>query len=148
MDTSVFVSALLKAETAPRQVLRLCLLGEIQPLMGNPLLSEFEDLLARTDLYKNSVLTEAERQEFMNDFMSVCKWIPIYYLWRPNLPDEADNHLVELAVAGNATHIITGNLRDFKNAELQFPEIKIVTAKDFLKERSDTHGNNDNPPAG
>ena len=31
-------------------------------------------------------------------------WVRVYYLWRPNLPDEADNHLVELAVAGNAVH--------------------------------------------
>ena len=30
--------------------------------------------------------------------------------WRPNLPDEADNHLIELGVAAQA--IVTRNLRD------------------------------------
>jgi hypothetical protein len=32
-------------------------------------------------------------------FFSVCEWTRIYCGWRPNLPDEGDNHLVELAVA-------------------------------------------------
>ena len=35
-------------------------------------------------------------------FLSVCRWVEVFFAWRPNLPDEADNHLVELAVAGNA----------------------------------------------
>jgi len=30
----------------------------------------------------------------------------------PNLPDEADNHLVELAVAGRATALVTYNPRN------------------------------------
>jgi len=37
----------------------------------------------------------------------------IYFLWRPNLRDEADNHLVELAVAGGAQAVVTRNKRDF-----------------------------------
>ena len=59
-----------------------------------------------------------------------------YYLWRPNLPDEADNHLIELAVAGGASHIVTGNLKDFRNAQLSFPHLHIVSANDYLKERT------------
>jgi predicted nucleic acid-binding protein len=36
----------------------------------------------------------------------------VYHAWRPNLPDEADNHLLELAVAAQADAIVTRNLRD------------------------------------
>ena len=46
----------------------------------------------------------------------------MYYLRRPNLPAEADNHLVELAVAGGAEAIDTHNTRDFERAELHFPK--------------------------
>jgi len=58
--------------------------------------------------------------------------VPIYYLWRPNLPDEADNCLLELAVAGNAAWIVTHNVRDFRNAELNFPEIRIIIPEEVL----------------
>ena len=37
-----------------------------------------------------------------HSFLSLCEWVPVYYLWRPNLRDEGDNHLIELAVAGRA----------------------------------------------
>ncbi len=30
----------------------------------------------------------------------------VYYGWRPNLPDEGDNHLIELALAGSAQAIV------------------------------------------
>ena len=32
--------------------------------------------------------------------LSIGHWQKVYYAWRPNLPDDANNHLVELAVAG------------------------------------------------
>ncbi len=41
--------------------------------------------------------------------------------WRPNLKGESDNQLIELAVAGGASKIVTANIRDFVRAELPFP---------------------------
>ncbi len=52
--------------------------------------------------------------------------------WRPNLRDEANNHLMELAVAGGAEMIITANKKDFRNSELNFPSIKILNPAEFL----------------
>ncbi len=135
LDTNVFVSAMLKADTAPRRALRLCFLGEVTPLMGNALFSEFEALLGRKGLFEKAPLTVEERYQLFSDFLSTCKWVNVYYLWRPNLKDESDNHLVELAVAGGADYIVTNNKRDFKGAELNFPQMKIVSAGEFLEER-------------
>jgi len=132
IDTNVFVSALLKAQTAPRQILRLCLKGEVKPLMGNALLAEFEELIQRDKLFKDGPLSVQERQAMLNAFLSRCDWVSVYYLWRPNLKDEADNHVLELAIAGGATHIVTGNAKDFKGAALRFPQIEIVTPSQFL----------------
>ncbi len=50
------------------------------------------------------------------------------------LSDEGDNHLVELAIAGGAEFIVTLNLRDPQRMELRFPQLKVVSPEDFLKE--------------
>ena len=51
----------------------------------------------------------------------------------PNLPDEADNHLIELAVAGRAQAIITRNVRDLARGELRFPAIQILQPEQCIK---------------
>jgi hypothetical protein len=43
-------------------------------------------------------------------YLSVCEWVQVYYLWRPHLRDEADNHAFELAGAGGAATIVTNNV--------------------------------------
>jgi len=47
--------------------------------------------------------------------------------------DEGDNFLIELALAGNATHIVINNIGDFQNAELKFPGLTIVKPERFLR---------------
>jgi hypothetical protein len=42
----------------------------------------------------------------------------------------------KLAIAGNAKIIITRNIRDFSKMELTFPDLKIITPGDFIKEYS------------
>ena len=102
--------------------------------MGQALLSEYEDLLGRTELFRNSLLSARERERLFEAFLSVCEWVRIYYGWRPNLRDEADNHLLELAIAGGASSIVTHNVVDFRRAELQFPQIRILSPREFIKE--------------
>ena len=51
----------------------------------------------------------------------------------PNLRDEADNHVLEIAVAAGAQTIVTYNRADFLGAELHFPGLHIVVPADLLK---------------
>jgi uncharacterized protein len=81
---------------------------------------------------KKSPLTPKERQTLFEALLSVSEWVRVYYLWRPNLPDEGDNHLVELAIAGGAGVIVTNNTRDVRRGELNFPCLKILTPAQFL----------------
>lgn len=78
-------------------------------------------------------MNKEERQNALDDFLSICKWTKFYYTWRPNLKDEGDNHLIELAVAGGASIIVTNNIRDFRKPELYFPEISILTPNQFIE---------------
>ena len=72
--------------------------------------------------------------ELLDIFLATCEWTHVYFAWRPNLRDEANNHLVELAVAGMARFIVSRNLRDLSHAELKFPGLRCVEPTDFLKE--------------
>jgi predicted nucleic acid-binding protein len=56
----------------------------------------------------------------------------IFFLWRPVLSDPADDHVLEVAVAGRCEAIVTYNRRDFRGAE-RFG-IRIVSPADFLQE--------------
>jgi predicted nucleic acid-binding protein len=127
------VGALL-GKGASRAVLQACLEGRLQPLMGAALFAEYESLTGREAVFQSCRLDASQRDELLNSFLSVCRWTTIYYGWRPNLRDEGDNHLIELAVAGRASAVITKNARDFRSAELHFPGLKILLPEEALKE--------------
>lgn len=133
VDTNVFLGACLGTGTA-NAVIAACLTRRCVPLMGNALFSEYEDVFARPELFKKCKLSHGERNDLLNIFLSRCEWTRIYYVWQPNLPDEADNHLIELAIAGVAKFIVTRNLRHLKNMELRFPQLIIASPEAFLKE--------------
>ena len=134
IDTNVFISALRSADGAPRAVLRRCLQRQYIPCMSLALFAEYRDVLSREALFVDSPLTAPERDELFHAFAAVCQRVEIYYLWRPNLRDEADNHVLELAVAASAQAIVTYNRADFAGAELHFPALRILAPADLLKE--------------
>lgn len=135
VDTSIVISALIGKEGPSREILRLCLQCALKPLMSSTLFLEYEDVSNREKIQQLSPLTQNEIRKLLNAFYSICRWVPIYYLWRLNLKDEADNFLIELALAGNALKIITNNIRDLENAELNFPHLEILTPETFLRGR-------------
>jgi putative PIN family toxin of toxin-antitoxin system len=143
LDTNVFVAALKSEEGASRATLRLCLTRRCQPLLGVKLFTEYEDVLGRSGLFRESPLTPRERDELLDAFLSVCERVPVFYLWRPNLPDEGDNHLIELAMAGSAATLVTQNTRDFRGGELRFPQLAIETPAEFMQRWRKDYGNDD-----
>jgi putative PIN family toxin of toxin-antitoxin system len=122
----------MKPDTAPRQLLELCLDGKIRPLMSNALFLEYLDVQCREQLFNGCAVSPKEREIVFDAFLGSCQWINIYFRWRPNLRDEADNYLIELAVAGGANYIVTGNIKDFVRPELLFPELRIVSVREFI----------------
>ena len=114
LDTDVLVAAMLGAGAASRLIAAV-LESRFEPLMGPALYAEHEAVLARDALFAR------------------CRWTRVYFLWRPNLRDESDNHLVELAVAGGAQAIVTRNKRDFRGAELRFENLAVLTPAECLR---------------
>jgi predicted nucleic acid-binding protein len=133
LDTDVLVAARLRGGGAGRAVLRACLRGPYQPVLGPALLADYEDVLSRSSLFTDSVLTAQERGELFDGLLNRCRWVEVFYAWRTNLPDEADNHLIELAVASRAEAIVTRNLRDVARGELKFPMLRVLTPEQCLE---------------
>ena len=125
VDTNVLVGACLGTGAA-NAVIAACLKGRCVPLIGNALFNEYEDVFKRSDLFKKCKLSPSEQDELLDALFACCEWTRVYYLWRPNLPDEADNRLVELAVAGGAEFIVTRNLRHLQDTQLRFPQLRAV----------------------
>lgn len=92
-------------------LLRLALSGHLQPLFGNALWSEYQDVLGRP--VWGDTTTSVERQQVLS---------------------EADNHLIELALAGGAMAIVTHNLRDLRHGELHLGNLRVMTPAQCVEE--------------
>jgi predicted nucleic acid-binding protein len=56
----------------------------------------------------------------------------IHFLWRPQLSDPKDDHVLELAVAAGGADIVTHNVKDFKGAS-SFG-VRVIKPSEFLGE--------------
>jgi putative PIN family toxin of toxin-antitoxin system len=133
IDTNVLVAALLGPRGPNRRVIRSCLEGRVQPQMSNALFAGYEEVTSRPEIRDQCPLAGDELEALLDAFFSICRWVEVFYLWRPNLPDEADNHILELALASGAPWLITNNVRDFRQGELRIGGVRICTPKEFLE---------------
>ena len=90
-------------------------------------------MLKKNTSLKDFELDVEDIEKFLRFIAYVGKPYKTYFLFRPNLKDEKDNMVVELAVTSQSDYLVTSNIKDFKNAELQFDQLKIVTPGEFAK---------------
>jgi len=132
IDTNVWISALISKNGISREVIRWALLDKVAPQISTTLFLEYEDVMNREKIQTLCSLTIQEQKKLFQAFLSTCKWNEIFYLWRPNLTDEGDDFLIELAVASNSSVIITDNIKDIECGELKF-DIEVLTPKQFIE---------------
>lgn len=101
--------------------------------MSADLFYEYQDVVGRAELFQNARTDARERGVLLRAFVARSQWQDVYFNWRPNLPDEADNHVMELAIAANASMIVTQNVRDFARQELRFPNIEIIRPEQLIE---------------
>lgn len=110
------------------------LFGKEDFLMNTTLAMEYYDVLTRSQFIKKVSLTKGALLDILARLTQKGRFQDIYFLWRPNLRDEKDNFLMELAIAGGAHTIVTFNKKDFMESELKW-DIAILTPKEYLKRR-------------
>ncbi len=132
IDTNILVGACLGSYQA-NQIIAHCLSGQLQPVIGASLLAEYEDVLSREVIFVKGKLNLQERYEVLDAVLSVAFWQRIYFIWRPNLIDEGDNHLIDLAIASQANYLITYNLKDFRQSDLHFDSLTVCLPDTILE---------------
>lgn len=98
-------------------------------LISVPLFLEYEEVLKRPGVVSNLSIVEID--QLLNGLAAYGKKPRIFYLWRPTLPGLNDDMVLELAIAGSASTIITANTKHFGPAS-QFG-IEIQTPYAFIE---------------
>lgn len=129
IDTNVLVAGLKSSRGASFSLLRRLGGPHFIPLLSPPLCMEYEDVLARPGMIPG--FTGVDAGDFVDYMVSVSEECRVYFLWRPWLPDPKDDLVLEVALAGGASHIVTHNTRDFTGADKL--SIAVVTPDQFLK---------------
>jgi putative PIN family toxin of toxin-antitoxin system len=129
LDTNILVAGLRSRTGASFEVLRRLGDGCFTPVISPPLCIEYEDVLLRPGMVPT--LTPSEISAFLDYILSVSTECRVYYLWRPHVRDPKDDLVLEVALAGRASHIVTLNGRDFASASSM--GISIVTPGEFLR---------------
>ena len=123
VDTNVIIAGARSKKGASYRILSAMIEKRLDFLISAPLFLEYEEVLKRPGVV--SKFSIAEIDQILNGLAAYGKKPRIFYLWRPTLPDLNDDMVLELAIAGSATTIITDNTKDFRPA-LQF-SIEIQT---------------------
>lgn len=125
LDTNILISAFIFGGK-PRQILSLVSDEQIQAFTSLILIAEFFDVVNKKfDLSDEELALTKNQIENQFTIVQPKKTIKISR-------DEDDNRVLEAAIQGNCSYIITGDkdLLDLK----KFKNIKIVTPETFLNE--------------
>lgn len=130
LDTSVLVAAARSSRGASYAIVRSLPDAQFQICLSVALYAEWQSVLTRPE-HLPPDLTAESALGFLRYLASLAHLQDIYYLWRPCLHDPNYDMLLELAVAAQATYIITHNVRDFEQSS-RFG-IEALTPADFVR---------------
>ena len=107
LDTNVVLSALGFGGGTPGAVRAAWQSGRFQPLISSTTAEELIRVLA----YPKFMLTLTEREELLSDYLPWCKVVrvPAHPPAVPRLRDSNDRPFLEVAVAGKANALVTGD---------------------------------------
>ena len=121
LDTAAMVAAIRSDRGASRRLLEAALRnGRPRLLVSVPLLVEYEAVMTRAEHLRAAGLTPAEVGRLLDAVAAVAEPVRLAFLWRPMLPDAADDMVLETAANGRAEGIVTFNRRDFQEAQSRF----------------------------
>lgn len=110
LDTNVLISALLKPGSVPDRLLTLVWEGTATALYDARMTDEYRSVLARS---KFRSIDRARIDDVFARLLAHGEEIADAKEWTGAMKDEGDRIFVEIALAGRAHAIVTGNLKDY-----------------------------------
>lgn len=129
LDTNVLVAGLRSSLGASYRVVQLLGTGRFTHVVSVALAFEYESAITRPD--SGISLSRTAIDDVLDYVVATARRQPIYFLWRPRLPDPGDDLVLEVAAHGRCDTIVTFNTRDFRGSE-QFG-IRAVRPYPFLQ---------------
>ena len=131
IDTNVVVSALLKWDSVPGNILELSFQGPIIPLLNEEILAEYHDVLKRPKF----AFSQEQVKTVLDRIVEVGVFIDADNL-EEELPDPKDRVFYEVVMEERKTedaYLITGNLRHFPDKPF------IVTPRQMIDKILEDH---------
>lgn len=132
MDTNVLFAALHSRKGASHAILQLIITQQITLALSVSVYFEYEAVLTRPEKMKLLELSREHITDLLDFIALLAQKQNVYYLLRPNLPDETDNLFWECAFASKSQFLITANARDFQNPQLAGFSFAVVTPAEFF----------------
>ena len=93
---------------------------------------EYEAICLRAEHRLESGLSETDAMVYVDGVISLAEPVRSYYRWRPQLRDPGDELVLEAAINGRASAIVTFNAKDLLVAEQRFG-IAVIPPGEALK---------------
>lgn len=93
---------------------------------------EYQDALTRPE-HMTGASTPEEVLRFVRYLCSIAHRQEVFFLWRPWLRDPKDDLVLEAAVASQSRYLVTHNVKDFRNRDIEnYFGIDPIAPKVFL----------------
>lgn len=132
LDTDVVVAALRSPRGASAALLLQALGGHIQLLANVALVLEYEAVCTRAEHLAASGVAMDDARAFVDAVAALVEPVHSHFVWRPQLRDPGDEMVLEAAVNGRASAIVSFNHRDFGPAPARFG-LELLLPRDALK---------------
>ena len=120
LDTNVVVAAMRSPRGASAALLMAARQERITLVANVGLALEYEAVCCLPEHWLAAGLDRQQAETFIDAVIAMVDPVETHFLWRPQLRDIADEFVLEAAVNGRATAIVTFNERDFRDAPARF----------------------------
>jgi putative PIN family toxin of toxin-antitoxin system len=120
LDTNVLVAAFRSRRGASFLLLNAVVDGRVPACATDALMWEYQEVLGRDVHLRRFRLSRDEVDVVLGMLASRLKPITVHFRWRPALPDPKDEMILDCAINGMATAIVTFNTSDFQPAAARF----------------------------